>query len=69
MSTAVSSAVGVVRVAVSVVEAVLLGLLLREQKLDAGLARDGREPRERGADRLRLAVRDDGGPLHRLRRR
>ena len=57
--------VDVCRVPVRGVEAVLLGLLLAHPQLDAGLAGDGGEPRERGPDRLRLAVRDHGGALDR----
>jgi hypothetical protein len=44
-------------------EPVLLRFLRREDELDARLAGDVREPRQRRADRLRLAVRDHGRPL------
>ena len=40
--------------------------LVVDEQLDARLARDGREPRERRPDRLRLAVRDHGRAADRV---
>src|SRR5206468_4718059 len=46
---------------------VLLELLVRQQQVDAGVPCDGLEARERGPDRLGLAVRDHGDAANRLR--
>jgi hypothetical protein len=59
--------VGVREIAFRLTDAVFLDLLVRQEQLDSGLAGNFFQPFERGADRLRLPVRDDGGASHGLR--
>jgi hypothetical protein len=46
---------------------VLLHLLVGQKQLDSRLPGNFLQPLERGADRLRFPVRDDGDPPHGLR--
>ena len=59
--------VGMREIVFRLTDAVLLDLLVRQEQLDSRLASNFLQPLERGADRLRLPVGDDGGALHGLR--